>query len=57
MGRDVDAGLAGFSAFAWAYSLSRSARLATSPWTVLTFLPISALALSSSDWRRPVTKT
>ena len=52
MGRDVDAGLAGF-----ACSLSRSARLATSPWTVLTFLPISAVALSSSDWRRPVTKT
>ena len=57
MGRDVDAGLASFSAFTWAYSLSRSARLATSPWTVLTFLPILALALSSSDWRRPVMKT
>src|SRR5262249_5300743 len=38
-------------------SRSRSARLAASPWTPVTFLPIAFTASSSCFWRRPVMNT
>jgi hypothetical protein len=38
-------------------AISTNPALVTSPWTVLTFLPMIVFALSSSACRRPVTKT